>query len=76
MRRFEGLADIVENRFCTSCGLCTLCAPEGVVQMGWAANGQLRPRAARPPRAWREPSQRERQPRTSPGWARRWQGWC
>jgi coenzyme F420 hydrogenase subunit beta len=47
MRRFEGLADIVENGFCTSCGLCTLCAPEGVIQMGWAANGQLRPRPAR-----------------------------
>lgn len=47
MRRFKSLKDIVENGFCMSCGLCTGCAPEGVIQMGWAANGQLRPKASR-----------------------------
>lgn len=48
MRRFAGLNDIVQNGFCTSCGLCTTCAPEGVVQMGWSDAGQLRPRTSRP----------------------------
>ena len=48
MKRFETLKDIVENGFCLSCGLCKELAPEGVIEMQWAPNGQLRPRTSRP----------------------------
>jgi coenzyme F420 hydrogenase subunit beta len=47
MKRFESLKDIVENGFCLSCGLCKELAPEGVITMAWAPNGQLRPNTAR-----------------------------
>jgi len=47
VNRFKGLRDIVENGFCMSCGLCTGCAPDGVVTMAWSDNGQLRPQLSR-----------------------------
>ncbi|MDA1035996.1 MAG: Coenzyme F420 hydrogenase/dehydrogenase, beta subunit C-terminal domain [Chloroflexi bacterium] len=47
MKRFESLRDIVENGYCMSCGLCTGCAPDGVIQMRWSNNGHLRPRTTR-----------------------------
>lgn len=47
VRAFETLDDIVDNGFCIGCGLCKALAPSGGIEMEEAANGHLRPRAAR-----------------------------